>query len=457
MYDLIDAKRSVRKLYTEALIGRGDISVEEAEEALRDYQDQLERVFAETPRRHPGAASEVRPERPAETDPDTAITAEVLKAIGDSQVSLPEGFTVHPRLLPQLETRAAMVSEGGIDWAMGETIAFGSLLLEGRPVRLAGQDSGAARSGSGTRSSSTAAPAPSTPRWPTSPPDQATFYVYDSLLSRVRRDGLRVRLLGRAPRGARRLGGAVRRLRERRAGDHRRVHLRRARPSGASASGVVLLLPHGYEGQGPDHSSARIERFLAMSARGQQDGRDPEHPGQLLPPAAPAGAVRRRKPLVVFTPKSMLRLRAAASAPADFTNGRFQPVIADPAGAGPERPSPRCCCAPARSTTTWSSSATSGRRTDTAIVRVEQLYPLPVDEIRDAVAGVPGDERSGVGAGGAGEPGRVAVHRAQPARAPAGGTYLRRVSRAASASPAAGSHNKHEVEQAAVARPTSFA
>jgi 2-oxoglutarate dehydrogenase E1 component len=143
MYDTIDAKRSVRKIYTENLIGRGDITVEEAEAALRDYQEQLEKVFQGT--REAAAADKAEPMRPepeqtGDDDLTTAISREVVKTIADSQVTLPEGFTVHPRLLPQLQKRAKMIDDATIDWAMGETLAYGSLLLEGHPVRLAGQD-----------------------------------------------------------------------------------------------------------------------------------------------------------------------------------------------------------------------------------------------------------------------------------------------------------------------------
>ena len=160
MYNLIEAKRSVRKLYTEALIGRGDISQEDAEAALRDYQQQLERVFVETKeaiKARPTAARSSADngsrglEKPASQAADyaaaprwknnTAITPEVLKQIGDAFTNIPDGFTVHPKLRQLLERRSAMTSEGGIDWAMGELIAFGSLLIEGTPIRLAGQDS----------------------------------------------------------------------------------------------------------------------------------------------------------------------------------------------------------------------------------------------------------------------------------------------------------------------------
>src|ERR671938_414009 len=143
MYDINDLKRSVRKLYTEALIGRGDITLAEAEEALKDYRDQLERAFAETHDAQDTSKPQPVMNQPAQevSAIATAITLEVMKAIGDAHVSLPADFTVHPKLQRLLERRAAMVSEGGIDWAMGELLAFGSLLMQGVPVRLGGQDS----------------------------------------------------------------------------------------------------------------------------------------------------------------------------------------------------------------------------------------------------------------------------------------------------------------------------
>jgi 2-oxoglutarate dehydrogenase E1 component len=156
MYALIEGKRSIRKIYTEALIGRGDITVEEAEAALKDYQSQLERVFAETkaPANKPAQTSDSELpgglEAPAaQRDsgaPDlqrrrTAVPLEMLKRIGDAHVSPPATFHVHPKLRPVLERRSEMMREGGIDWATGELLAFGTLLMEGVPVRLTGQDS----------------------------------------------------------------------------------------------------------------------------------------------------------------------------------------------------------------------------------------------------------------------------------------------------------------------------
>ena len=144
MYDLIEQKRSVRKLYTESLIGRGDITLEEAEQVLRDYQLQLERVFTEV-REASGQPAEWTtvpdyPDKPA-GETATAVVPEVLKRIADAYVTPPDGFTVHPKVMPQLQRRAQAITDGPIDWGTGEILAFGSLLMDGRPVRLAGQDS----------------------------------------------------------------------------------------------------------------------------------------------------------------------------------------------------------------------------------------------------------------------------------------------------------------------------
>src|SRR5699024_8128690 len=143
MYDIIDTKRSVRKNYTEALIGRGDISVDEAEAALRDFSSQLEHVFNEVREleKHPARASETVEEYqqvPAQVP--TAVPRNVIERIGDAFGNVPEGFTPHSRVKPVLDRRSRMSREGGIDWAFGELLAFGSLALEGRLVRLAGHD-----------------------------------------------------------------------------------------------------------------------------------------------------------------------------------------------------------------------------------------------------------------------------------------------------------------------------
>jgi 2-oxoglutarate dehydrogenase E1 component len=444
MYDLIDAKRSVRKLYTESLIGRGDITVEEAEAALRDYQGQLERVFAES-REVSAEPTEAPAPTPVETDPDTAITVEVLKAIGDSQVTTPDGFTVHPRLLPQLEKRAQMVSEGGIDWAMGETLAFGSLLLDGHPVRLAGQDS--RRGTFGQRHSvivDRRTAEEHTPLMHLSD-DQAPFYVYDSLLSEYAAMGFEY-------------GYSVARPEalvawEAQFGDFANgaqevidEFISASEVKWGQRSSVVLLLPHGYEGQGPDHSSARIERYLAMSAEDNWTIAIPSTPANYFHLLRRQTLSGRQKPLIVFTPKSMLRLRAAASMPADFTSGGFQSLIPDPAAPDPASITRVRLCS-GKVYYDLVKHREKLQAYDTAILRVEQVYPLPVTEIVEALAAYPNatdfawvqEEPANQGAWPF-----IALNLPEHLKV---GTFLRRVSRPASASPAAGSHNKHEVEQ----------
>ncbi|HTW19532.1 MAG TPA: multifunctional oxoglutarate decarboxylase/oxoglutarate dehydrogenase thiamine pyrophosphate-binding subunit/dihydrolipoyllysine-residue succinyltransferase subunit, partial [Mycobacteriales bacterium] len=444
MYDLIDAKRSVRKLYTESLIGRGDISVEEAEAALRDYQGQLEKVFSDS--RDTSRGSLEAPAEPTvETDPDTAITAETLKAIGDSQVSMPDGFEVHPRLLPQLEKRAAMVTEGGIDWAMGELIAIGSLLLDHRPVRLAGQDT--RRGTFGQRHAVVVDRRTGEEYTPLAhlSDDQATFYVYDSLLSEYAAMGFEY-------------GYSVARpdmlvAWEAQFGDFangaQSVVDEFVAPGEAKwgqRSSVVLLLPHGYEGQGPDHSSARIERYLSLSAEDNWTIAIPSTPANYFHLLRRQVLSDRHKPLIVFTPKSMLRLRAATSMPQEFTSGRWQPVLADPHGPDPASVTRVLLCSGKIGYDLMRHREKSGA-TDTAIIRVEQVYPLPVAEIVAAVSAYPSmeqltwvqeePENQGVWP-------YIAVN--LPAHLPLG-TFLRQVSRPAASAPAGGSQSKHDAEQ----------
>jgi multifunctional 2-oxoglutarate metabolism enzyme len=267
MYRLIEAKRSVRKLYTEALIGRGDITLEEAEAALKDYQAKLEQVFTETKDSGPGTGQgrnvngHSDPGVPFPAPVATAISDETVKRIVEVHVNLPEGFEAHPRVIPQLQRRAQMITDGTIDWAMGETLAFGSLLMEGVPVRLTGQDS---RRGTFVQRHHVIVDRRSAQEYtPLSylAENQATYSVYDSMLSEFAAMGFEYGYSVARPNslvlweaqfgdfgnGAQTIVDEFISSGEQKWGQH---------------SGVVLLLPHGYEGQGPDHSSARIERYL---------------------------------------------------------------------------------------------------------------------------------------------------------------------------------------------------
>ena len=291
MYDLIEQKRSVRKLYTESLIGRGDITVEEAEQVLKDYQLQLERVFTEVREASNDAVSEWTtvpdyPDKPA-GEFTTAVGPEVLKRIADAYVTPPEGFTVHPKVMPQLQRRSAAITSGPIDWGTGEILAFGSLLMDGRPVRLAGQDS---RRGTFVSRFATIIDRINADEWTpltNLTEDQAKFHVYDSLLSEYAALGFEY-------------GYSVARpdalvLWEAQFGDFVNgaqtvidEFISAGQTKWRQQSGVVLLLPHGYEGQGPDHSLGPHRALPHDGRRGRHGRRAALDARVLLPPAPPA-------------------------------------------------------------------------------------------------------------------------------------------------------------------------
>lgn len=390
MYDLIEQKRSVRKLYTESLIGRGDITIEEAEQVLRDYQQQLERVFTEVREAstQPSEWTTVPdyPDKPA-GEAQTAVPLEVLKRIADAYVTPPDGFTVHPKVMPQLQRRSAAIAEGPIDWGTGEILAFGALLMEGRPVRLAGQDS---RRGTFVSRFATIIDRTNADEWtPLSnlTEDQAKFYVYDSLLSEYAALGFEY-------------GYSVARpealvLWEAQFGDFvngAQTVIDEFITSGETKwqqqSGVVLLLPHGYEGQGPDHSSARIERFMTMAADEAFVIAQPSTPASYFHLLRQHSLSEEHRPLIVFTPKSMLKRKEAASKPEEFTSGSFQPFIAD-SSADPEQVDTLLLCS---GRVTWDLMVERAKREDAgrfAIARIEQLYPRPEAEIREEIARYP--------------------------------------------------------------------
>ncbi|MFD9735601.1 multifunctional oxoglutarate decarboxylase/oxoglutarate dehydrogenase thiamine pyrophosphate-binding subunit/dihydrolipoyllysine-residue succinyltransferase subunit [Umezawaea sp. NPDC059074] len=448
MYDVIDTKRSVRKTYTESLIGRGDISVEEAEKALQDFSSQLEHVFNEVREleKHPAKASpSVESEQQVPAKLPTGVSIEVLEKIADAHVNLPEGFTPHARVKPVLERRAKMAREGGIDWAFAELLAFGSLTLEGRLVRLAGQDS---RRGTFVQRHAVLVDrktgAEYTPLQNLSD-DQGKFMVYDSVLSEFAALGFEY--------GYSVANSDALVLWEAQFGDF----VNGAQPvidefisSGEAKWGqrsdVVLLLPHGHEGQGPDHTSGRIERFLQLCAEGSMTIAVPSTPANyfhLLRRHALDGVNR---PLVVFTPKSMLRLKAATSPVEDFTEERFKSVIQDPTKPDPSKVTKVVLCS---GKIYYELAAEQEKREvkDTAVVRVEQLYPVPARKLTEALEQYPNATE-------------VRWTQEEPANQGAWPFYglalpellpprfrVVRVSRRPMAAPSAGSSKVHEVEQ----------
>ncbi len=396
MYDLIEARRSVRKLYTESLIARGDLTMEEAEAALRDYQQQLERAFTET-----REAAELPPQPGTVLKPDfgdrpidhagvpTAISPDLLKQIIDTQVSIPDGFTVHPRLKPQLDRRVTSVSEDTVDWATGELLAYGAVLQDGHPVRLVGQDT--RRGTFGQRHSVLVDRTNGSEYTPLKKLDNGKnrFFVYDSLLSEFAAMGFEY-------------GYSVARpdalvLWEAQFGDFADgaqtiidEFISSGEQKWGQKSSVVLLLPHGYEGQGPDHSSARIERYLTLCAQDNMTVALPTTPANYFHLLRWQALSGRHKPLIVFTPKSLLRLKAATSAAAEFTAGSFQPLIGEPAGfdAGQVR---RVVLCTGKMYYDLAEHRAKAGVTDTAIVRFERLYPIPAEELKAELSRYPAD------------------------------------------------------------------
>ncbi|MEU8954483.1 multifunctional oxoglutarate decarboxylase/oxoglutarate dehydrogenase thiamine pyrophosphate-binding subunit/dihydrolipoyllysine-residue succinyltransferase subunit [Streptomyces sp. NPDC048518] len=454
MYDLIDKKRSVRKLYTESLIGRGDITLEEAEQALQDFQGQLEKVFTEVREAvsQPAQADVPAPQAEFPVHVETAISQEVVKRIAESQVNIPDRVTVHPRLLPQLQRRATMVEEGTIDWGMGETLAIGSLLLEGTPVRLSGQDS--RRGTFGQRHAvliDRATGEDYTPLMYLSE-EQARYNVYDSLLSEYAVMGFEYGYSLARPESLVMweaqfgdfVNGAQTVVDE---------YISAAEQKWNQHSGVTLLLPHGYEGQGPDHSSARIERFLQLCAQNNMTVAMPTLPSNYFHLLRWQVHNPHHKPLVVFTPKSMLRLKAAASKAEEFTTGGFRPVIGD---ASVEASAVRkvVFCAGKLYYDLEAERQKRGAK-DTAIIRIERLYPLPGAELQAEIAKYPNAEKYLWAQEEPANQGAwpfIALNLIDHLDLAVGadiphGERLRRISRPHGSSPAVGSAKRHQAEQ----------
>ncbi|MEY2423706.1 MAG: multifunctional 2-oxoglutarate metabolism enzyme [Acidimicrobiaceae bacterium] len=449
MYKRIEAKRSVRKLYTESLVKRGDISIEEAEHALDDFQAKLQEALDQTRSHAPEAGIKAKPAPiPIGCLPrvETGVPRETIDRIYNVLSSVPDGFTMHPKLAKQFETRTKMFrEEGEVDWALGEAMAFGSLLLEGHDLRVAGQDT---RRGTFSHRHSVLVDYETGAEWAPLAhldPDQAKFWIYDSLLSEYAALGFEYGYSVANP--------AALVAWEAQFGDFVNgaqiildQYLVAAEDKWGQTSGLVLLLPHGYEGQGPEHSSARIERFLTAAAEDNIQVANATTAAQYF------HLLRRqmhrdvRKPLVVFTPKSLLRAKQARSKVEDLTHGSFVEVLDDPSFSGDPESVQRVVLASGK--VAYDAIA---KRDETdapvAIVRIEQLYPWPFDHLAEALSKYPNarelvwlqEEPENMG------PWNFAKGRLYEALADE--YTIKRVSRFESGSPAVGSHAVHGQEQ----------
>jgi multifunctional 2-oxoglutarate metabolism enzyme len=381
MYKAIGELQSVRKLYVAALVKRGELTVDEAEGALADFQSKLQVALDETRAHAPEAVKAARPPKPQGVLPhvETGVDRGVLDGIFAHLTNYPDGFTAHPKLVRQFETRAKLYAEQGeIEWATGEALAIGSLVLEGTPVRLAGEDS---RRGTFSQRHAALVDYTNESNWvplATLPDAQANFWVYDSLLSEYAALGYEY---GYAHQNHDALV-----VWEAQFGDFINgaqiiidQYLVAAEDKWGQQNGVVLLLPHGYEGQGPEHSSSRIERFLQLCAEDNIQVVNATTAAQYF--HLLRRQVRRdvRKPLVVIAPKAPLRMKESRSRVDELTTGSFQEVLDDPTITDRGAVQRLVFCS---GKVAWDAMAERTKRgVAAAIIRVEQLYPFPQEQL----------------------------------------------------------------------------
>jgi len=470
MYQRIEAKRSVRKLYTETLVRRGDITLEEAESALDDFNAKLQGVLDEVRNEPSLAPTELPTAKPLPVDTPSAATGvapDVLRALSSVVRSVPDTFTVHPKLVRQFAQRDELVATGEVDWALAESLAIGSLMYQGVNVRLTGQDT---RRGTfsqrhdvlvdysngeeyvplahirdGFRRIGAESLEPSG--------EMGNFTVRDSLLSEYAAVGFEYGYSVEAP------DALV--AWEAQFGDFVNGaqiiidnFLVAAEDKWGQYSGLTLLLPHGYEGQGPEHSSARFERFLSSAARGNIRVTIPSTAAQYFHLLRSQGLATPKRPLIVVTPKSMLRAHASRSSFDELERGSFQHVIDDTTVQDPSAVRRIILSSGkiAHEVEAHRAELSPEDAAQNALVRVEQLYPWPVEQLTDIF------ERYGEATEvvwlqeepenmGGWSFVHARLHACMPER-----LRLRHVSRAESASPAIGSAALHQLEQADLLR-----
>jgi multifunctional 2-oxoglutarate metabolism enzyme len=395
MYERIKNRRPVRKLYTEALVNRGDLSVEGAERSLEEFRQRLQQAFDDTHGEEDGRVAKIELERPTPMAADPAVDTTVDRATLDQLLAklttVPDGFNVHPKLVRWLEQRAGALDRNAVDWALAEALALGSLLTEGRTVRLSGQDT---RRGTFSQRHSVLVDQRTGEQYTPLAnlgEGQGKFFVHDSLLSEFAAMGFEYGYSVANP------DALV--LWEAQFGDFVNgaqiivdQFLSAAEDKWGQRSSLVLLLPHGFEGQGPEHSSARLERFLDLAAEDNMQVAYPSTPAQYFHLLRRQALRANRKPLVVMTPKSLLRLPAARSTAEQLTAGQFAEVLPDTEQASPDGVRRVLLCSGKIS------YELARRRRDegldeVAIVRVEQLYPFPAEALRAQLDAYPNAER----------------------------------------------------------------
>ena len=452
-YQIIRKKKPIREIYRDNLIKEGELEKDLAEkletefkQTLQEAQKQIKSFHAEWNEKNNNADSKVDLLAPF----PTGVSAELLSTLAERTTTIPEGFNIHPKLENLLKEHRAMVQEGAnvrpIDWSMGELLAYASLLWEGVPIRLSGQDSCR-----GTFSHRHAIWVDQVEERCYSPlsnlkPGQGRFDVYNSPLSEYAVLGFEFGYSISYPESLT--------IWEAQFGDFCNgaqiiidQFISTAEQKWGRKSGLTMFLPHGYEGQGPEHSSARMERFLALAGNQNMQIVDPTTPAQFF------HLLRRqilrdvRKPLIVFTPKGLLRYPQCVSKLSDLTQGCFQEIIDDPAA--PKSPKRIAFCT-GRVYYDLIAARAKIKSDDLAIIRIEQLYPLHIEKLKELISKYQGfqdcfwvqEEPSNMGAW-------HFIHPRLSELLPKN-VQLRYIGRSRSASPAVGSHALHNKELAAI-------
>ncbi|GAC1309795.1 MAG: hypothetical protein NVSMB21_16820 [Vulcanimicrobiaceae bacterium] len=455
MYERIKMHPTVRELYAQKLIAQGTVTAEAANALVARSSERLAAALANV---KSGAwTGVIGPHVPHPDGPPATATARPdrarLLAWNDELVAVPASFTVHPKLARQLERRrAAFEADGEIDWGLAESLAFASLLAEGTPIRLTGQDTQRGTFSHrhvvfhDAKSNATFAPIQHLAS------ARASIEIYNSPLSEYACLGFEYGYAVEKP------NALV--LWEAQFGDFNNgaqiiidQFIAAGQAKWGETSRLVMLLPHGYEGAGPEHSSARIERFLQLSSEGSIQVANCSTATQYFHLLRLQARQPRPLPLVIFTPKSLLRMKAAGGHLDELTDGEFQPVIDDARYARRRDAVERIVLCSGKIYYDLVAHERYAKATKTAIVRVERLSPLPVAEIADVLASYPHvktivwaqEEPKNMGA-------RAHVRRRIVDRLPGGVADVAYVGRPFRASPSEGYGGAHAIEQDRIVR-----
>lgn len=390
MYERIKALPTARQQYAALLARRGVATESESEQLytagyqrLTEIQQAFKASMAKPLAHKPAPPAE----RSSGVEPETALPVETLQALNQQLLTWPDGFAVNQKLRKQFERRrAALGPDGGIDWAHAEALALAGLLVEGIPIRLTGQDSERGTFSQRHLVLHDAVSGQTHTPMKLLPGALASLELHNSPLSELATLGFEYGYSAAAP--------ETLVLWEAQFGDFvngAQVIIDQFIVSGLSKWGLTtrltLLLPHGYEGQGPEHSSARLERFLQQCAEGNIRVANPSTPAQYFHLLRRQARRARQRPLVVMTPKSLLRLPQASSRIEDLATGGFSPVLDDAVAASYRDQVTRVVLCSGKVYYDLLAGADGGDRSRVALVRMEQLYSFPEEELRAMFAG----------------------------------------------------------------------